>query len=76
VARAKGLCDGHDDRMRAGLSGPALEAPFSPRPSRKHLNLCETEGCERRVYAHGVCRKHYERAWRKKRAAIGVSPRR
>ena len=69
VARAKGLCIAHYERMRKGLQGEALAAPFSPRPSHNHRNPCNVDGCAQRVYALGVCNKHYGQARRENRTA-------
>ena len=63
---------GHYERLRDGIEGEAFTAPFSPRSSRNYLNRCEVEGCERRVYARGVCSKHYGQAMREARAAMSA----
>ncbi len=52
----------------------AFTAPFGPRPSRTYRNRCDVEGCERHVYARGVCKQHYAQVTRTGRANAANEP--
>lgn len=54
VAKRRGLCNGCYNDMRRGIA--PRPRPLPRRPPRP----CESEKCERRAIAKGLCRAHYD----------------
>jgi hypothetical protein len=67
MSRTRGYCMGHWQRIQKfGDPGGLLRV----RHDKWTGKTCEEAGCERVVYAKGVCRMHYEK---RKRRARGVA---
>lgn len=66
MSKKLNLCDAHYQRFRKGQS---LDKPIRKWKARPYNSICKEENCDEPNFAVGLCRKHYLRNWRRKRAA-------